>query len=166
MFNLYGLSEKSSNTKAICKKIASLTWSQANGLEFNGEITNKDDYYINKYKRFDRISIHQGLLDKLYEVFGIKDQQKEKERLTKQFHQAFSSSVVVKTKSAEENAKKANEKNKLSFLTGFCIHSGRSKPSQIDMPQKLPFIQYASIENAVLDCKYSLVELLDFARYE
>lgn len=166
VFNLYGLSEKSSNTKAICKKIASLTWSQANGLEFNGEITNKDDYYINKYKRFDRISIHQGLLDKLYEVFGIKDQQKEKERLTKQFHQAFSSSVVVKTKSAEENAKKANEKNKLSFLTGFCIHSGRSKPSQIDMPQKLPFIQYASIENAVLDCKYSLVELLDFARYE
>lgn len=150
VFNLYGLSETSSNTKAICEKIASLTWSQAKGLEFDGQITSKDDNYINKYKRFDRISIHQGLLDKLYEVFGIKDKPQDKERLTRQFYQAFSNSKI---------------ENK-NFLPGFCIHSGRSKPSQIDMPQKLPFIQYASIENAVLDCKYSLVELLDFARYE
>lgn len=47
-----------------------------------------------------------------------------------------------------------------------CVHSGRSKPSAEDMPQHLPFIQYATIEQAVLDCKYSLVELLDFARYQ
>ena len=46
------------------------------------------------------------------------------------------------------------------------IHSGRSKPSFKDMPQKQPFIQYAAIEHATLDCKYSLVELLDYARYE
>ena len=166
VFNLYGLSETSSNTKAICKKIASLTWSQANGLEFDGEITSKDDNYINKYKRFDRISIHQGLLDKLYEVFGIKDEPQNKERLTRQFYQAFSSTIVAKTKAADMNPEKVNEKKNHPFLTGLCIHSGRSKPSPIDMPQKLPFIQYASIENAVLDCKYSLVELLDFARYE
>lgn len=112
------------------------------------------------------MSIHQGLLDKLYEVFGIKDQQKEKERLTRQFHQAFSTSFVNKIKSDDENSEMIVANKDLPFLQGLCIHSGRSKPSQIDMPQKLPFIQYASIENAVLDCKYSLVELLDFARYE
>lgn len=166
VFNLYGLSETSSNTKAICKKIASLTWSQANGLEFNGEITNKGDNYINNYKRFDRMSIHQGLLDKLYEVFGIKEKPQDKKRLTRQFHQAFSTSFVSVTKSNDESPREVAEKKEHQFLTGLCIHSGRSKPSQIDMPQKLPFIQYASIENAVLDCKYSLVELLDFARYE
>ena len=34
------------------------------------------------------------------------------------------------------------------------------------MPQKLPFVQYAALDHAVMDCKYSLVELLDYARYE
>ena len=46
------------------------------------------------------------------------------------------------------------------------IHSGRSKPAEVDMPQRLPFIQYASLEHAVMDCKYSLTELLDMAYYE
>ena len=55
---------------------------------------------------------------------------------------------------------------KKEFLPGLIIHSGRSKPNESDMPQKLPFIQYAALEHAVMDCKYSLVELLDFARYE
>lgn len=166
VFNLYGLSEASSNTKSICAKIASLSWSQTDGLIFNGKITNKKDNYFNNYKRFDRMTIHQGLLDKLYEVFGIKNQQNEKERLTRQFHQAFSTSFVSKIKSDDENSGLIAGNKDLPFLQGLCIHSGRSKPSQIDMPQKLPFIQYASIENAVLDCKYSLVELLDYARYE
>lgn len=166
VFNLYGLSKESNISKAICSKIASLSWSQIDGLIFEGEITKKGDNFINNYKRFDCMSIHQGLLDKLYEVFGIKDQQKEKERLTRQFHQAFSTSFVNKIKSDDENSEMIVANKDLPFLQGLCIHSGRSKPSQIDMPQKLPFIQYASIENAVLDCKYSLVELLDFARYE
>ena len=52
------------------------------------------------------------------------------------------------------------------FLPHLMIHSGRSKPSISDMPQHQPFIQYAAIEHAVLDCKYSLVDLLDFARFE
>ena len=34
------------------------------------------------------------------------------------------------------------------------------------MPQKQPFIQYASLDHAMSDCKYTLVELLDNARYE
>lgn len=166
VFNLYGLSKESNIMKAICTKIASLSWSQTDGLKFEGEITNKGDNYINNYKRFDRMSIHQGLLDKLYEVFGIKEKPQDKKRLTRQFHQAFSTSFESVTKSNDESPGEVAEKKEHQFLTGLCIHSGRSKPSQIDMPQKLPFIQYASIENAVLDCKYSLVELLDFARYE
>jgi hypothetical protein len=52
------------------------------------------------------------------------------------------------------------------YLPNLRIHSGRSKPSFSDMPQHQPFIQYAAIEHAVMDCKYSLVELLEFARYE
>lgn len=152
-FNLYGLSNNN-----ICSKIATLSWDSEKGLIFKGEITNED----NNYKKFDSFSIHQGLLDKLYEVFGIKEKAEEKERLTRQFHEVFSTLAVSVSKSDD----KGNEKLNSHFLPGMCIHSGRSKPSYIDMPQKLPFIQYASIENAVLDCKYSLVELLDFARYE
>ena len=52
------------------------------------------------------------------------------------------------------------------FLEGMIIHSGRSKPNEEDMPQHQPFVQYSAIENAVLDCKYTLVELLDFACFE
>lgn len=166
LFNLYGLSKESDIKKAICTKIATLSWDSTYGLVFRGEILNKENYYINNYKRFDSFSIHQGLLDKLYEVFGIKEQPEEKERLTRQFFKAFSSLAVSVPKPEDKGSEKAEGKVDYHFLPGMCIHSGRSKPSQIDMPQKLPFIQYASIENAVLDCKYSLVELLDFARYE
>ena len=31
------------------------------------------------------------------------------------------------------------------------------------MPQHQPFIQYSALENAVFDCKMTLVELLDYA---
>ena len=56
--------------------------------------------------------------------------------------------------------------NKQYFLPGISVHSGRSRPSEYDMPQQVPFIQYASLEHAVLDCKYTLTELLDSAYYE
>ena len=137
---------------------------------------------------FSYISIHQGLLDKLYTVFDIKDKPDQKEKLTKLFFEEFSSrkfDIVevkeqIKDESGEvrivevedDNEKKTNglsiiDKDKSFYLLpGMCIHSGRSKPSEDDMPQRLPFIQYASIENAVSDCKYSMIELLDFARYE
>ena len=158
-------------TESKCLKVATLSWNSEKGLIINGLIKNKN----NKYKRFDLFSIHQGILDKLYEVFGIKDKPYEKELLTKEFFNTFSSSVAdVEEKEGYENKEEmieekdnlSTEKNKHYFLPGMSIHSGRSKPGSSDMPQQIPFIQYASIENAVLDCKYSLVELLDFARYE
>ena len=83
-----------------------------------------------------------------------------KEILTRDFYKEF------KRISQDDNDIIVYGNDKKFFLPGMCIHSGRSKPSTIDMPQELPFIQYASIEHAILDCKYSLVELLDFARYE
>ena len=52
------------------------------------------------------------------------------------------------------------------LLPNFIIHSGRSKPSKNDMPQSQPFVQFAAIDSAVKDCKYTLVELLATAHYE
>lgn len=160
---------------AQCEVLATFTWdNQQNLLKIEKHVGAKT--LENNYRGiFDKISIHQGLLDKLYEGFGIKSmsnielQQKMKDELTKglyeyfsRFHNKFSVDLEGK------NVKVTDEKNLLQrwYLPGMSIHSGRSKPSKVDMPQVLPFIQYASIEHAVSDCKYTLVELLDFARYE
>lgn len=103
---------------------------------------------------FDILSIHQGLMDKFYDVFNIKDDLNAKENLAKSLYELF------------------NDKDRIIniekhyFLPGMSIHSGRSKPSEADMPQRLPFIQYATLENAVFDCKFTLTELLDSAYYE
>ena len=108
---------------------------------------------------FDYISIHQGLLDKLYEAFGIKDDELAKVELTKKLYLFFKrgDQSVIST---------LRGKDSQVFMPGLSVHSGRSKPNKNDMPQLVPFIQYAAIEHATLDCKYSLVELLDNARYE
>ena len=105
--------------------------------------------YMNNH--FDYITIHQGLLDKLYKSFNIKKEDiNAKETITKGLFEKYSN------------------QNELSnqFLPGMIVHSGRSKPNKEEMPQRFPFIQYAALDHAVMDCKYSLVELLDFARYE
>jgi len=105
--------------------------------------------YMNNH--FDFMTIHQGLLDKLYKSFNIKKEDSNaKEAVTKGLFEKYSN------------------QNELSnqFLPGMIIHSGRSKPNKEEMPQRFPFIQYAALDHAVMDCKYSLVELLDFARYE
>lgn len=138
-----------------CAKLATIEWDN-DSLSINWQ-KDSGKFFANK---FDHISIHQGLLDKLYEGFGIKDDPNMKEVLTRDFYKKF------KKISQKDDNIIVYGNNKKFFLPGMCIHSGRSKPSTIDMPQELPFIQYASIEHAILDCKYSLVELLDFARYE
>ncbi len=161
-FNLYGLKIENGLKNCKCIKLSTLSWDDKVGLQFSGDMINDS---VNSYKKFDRISIHQGLLDKLYEVFNIKDKPEEKKKLTTQFYEKFTALFDVEEQGQMSTEGETNTKVK-DFLPGLCIHSGRSKPSKTDMPQHLPFIQYAAIENAVLDCKYSLVELLDFARYE
>lgn len=170
VFNLYGLrsdsrseiKKKSDCYSSTCVKLYSLSWNPNPDHNKPFLIITKNKKYKRVKHKFDSISIHQGLLDKLYEAFGIGEKDIEaKECLTRDFYNYFtdrSQNDII-----EFSDKKGNKKY---YLPGMCIHSGRSKPSEYNMPQHLPFIQYASIEHAVLDCKYSLVELLDFARYE
>ncbi len=101
---------------------------------------------------FDYISIHQGVLDKIYTAFGIKDKEVEKYKVTNALHRCFS--------------KQETPKDVKELLPNFIIHSGRSKPSKNDMPQLQPFVQFAAVDHAVKDCKYTLVELLATAHYE
>lgn len=117
--------------------------------------------------KYDYLTIHQGLLDKIYEEFGIKDNAQSKHAFSQAFYAAFSATPedII---DYEDRLQDGEEEEVFTgfFLPRLFIHSGRSKPAPRDMPQKQPFIQYAAIEHAVLDCKYSLIELLDSARYE
>ena len=175
-FNIYGYQYAPETPEfSRCVKYATIEWDE------NNRIPN-----INFEKNIDRtafnsLSIHQGLLDKLYGIFGIKNIKKEKERikakenLTKSIYEKFVEGPTTQTCEGGQNVtsvspiefeEKGNKGIKHYYLPGMTIHSGRSKPSKEDMPQWLPFIPYSAIEHAVNDCKYSTVELLDSARYE
>ena len=91
-------------------------------------------------------------MDKIYGAFGIKENDAAKLEVTKAIHSCFSKHDTP------DDAK--------DFLPRFIIHSGRSKPNEHDMPQHQPFVQFAAIDHAVKDCKYTLVELLATAHYE
>lgn len=174
-FGLYGcvlhngslkLGEKYS---CLCNKLATLSYTNESGLSIK-PIDEDGNYILNK---FDYISIHQGLLDKMYKVFGIKGLKKdsniEKTRISNQLYLLLGREgrMIAEQDNWEKVLRDGNVKPwKDGFVPGLIIHSGRSKPGINDMPQKLPFLQYAAIEHAVLDCKFSLVELLDYARYE
>jgi chloramphenicol O-acetyltransferase len=119
-------------------------------------ISNKDSFKIeihgDKKFEYDYICIHQGLLDKIYEKFHITDKAK-KIIVTKEIYKKFSK-------------KDASIVEKYNYLPQLIIHSGRGKPGENEMPQCQPFLQFSALENAIMDCKYSLVELLDMAHYE
>ena len=128
-----------------------------------------DSSFANKY---NYISIHQGLLDKMYSRFGIKSQSptndKAKCAVTKALYKEFmlkDSPIIQKLIEKENNGEKENSRY-YEYLPNFIIHSGRSKPSEVDMPQHQPFVQFSAIEHAAKDCKYSLIQVLDYARYE
>lgn len=145
--------------ECLCARLAELSWSEESGLLVHYF---SDGEYCEGF--FDYLTVHQGLLDKLYEAFGIKDLPQSKDLLTKGIYEHFCKESVrqiipVQIKSHDKILQR-------SFLSRMMVHSGRSKPGVQDMPQVLPFIQYAALEHAVMDCKYSLVELLDHARYE
>ena len=128
-----------------------------------------DDRYMD---RFDYISVHQGILDKIYQSFGFKtdnsSSDKEVIQETKKKHRIGKLSVTKELfdKLMSHEADNNNHRAIGDYLPCFIIHSGRAKPSEDDMPQHQPFVQYAALEHGVQDCKFSLVELLDYARYE
>lgn len=113
-------------------------------IKMEGDVTENYQY----------LTIHQGLLDKVYEETRIKQGEEisseNKRAVTKAFYDTF----------VDPNNKDCD------WLQGLIIHSGRSKPNSKDMPQNQPFVQYSALENAVYDCKYTLVELLDYACFE
>lgn len=96
-------------------------------------------------KKFHFVTIHQGILDKIYETLSIEN----KKSVTEELFDKFS-----------------HLEKKESFLPQFVIHSGRSLPNKKDMPQEQPFIQFAALDHAIRDCKYTLTELLYSAHYE
>ena len=159
-FNLYGIEIDKDKKDAFsqCVRYATLRWDSSNKrLIIENDAKQKTDWM-----QFYTLSIHQGLLDKLYTVFRIKKNDIEaKENLTKDFYEHF----IVDANDKKIEFRDSNN-IKRYFLPGMTIHSGRSKPSKEDMPQHLPFIPYSALEHAVLDCKYSIVNLLDSARYE
>jgi hypothetical protein len=166
-FNLYGINiDKGKPNYSECIKYATISWNDSKKqLVFNPSIEQRP-----KWMKFHSLSIHQGLLDKFYAAFGIQKEDVEaKENLTKDLYEYFIIDAKKQMINLLEDKDKDKDKDpKISryFLPGMVIHSGRSKPSKEDMPQRLPFIPYSAIEQAVLDCKYSIVELLDYARYE
>lgn len=111
-----------------------------------------DTIFPNGTNIFDFISIHLGILDKIYNAFKIKGNEGEMRKVTNAIHQFFS---------RMDTPSDYND-----FLPNFIIHSGRAKPSKADMPQEQPFVQFAAIDYAVKDCKYTLVELLISAYHE
>lgn len=141
-----GITDKDGRYRAVYKKVGTVRNDPTQGLLVDIEDTSVRN-------SFDYITIHQGLLDKIYQKYDWREQDNEKFITTFKLFKQLSKNEGSATDSR-------------SYLPGLIIHSGRSKPSPSDMPQEQPFIQYAAIEHAVLDCKYSLVELLDYARYE
>lgn len=101
--------------------------------------------------QYDYISLHQGLLDKVYEAIP-KDM--DNDDIRKEVTKAIYNKYMTQTSDDKD------------YLQGMVIHSGRSKPNSKDMPQHQPFLQYSAIEHALFDCKYTLVEVLDFACFD
>ena len=115
---------------------------------------------------FDYISIHQSLLEKLYESFHFMDKgssgndevnEKGKFSITNEIYHTF-----IET---HRTIRMKEDKDYFVYNTNLFIHSGRGSISHDYMPQPQPFIQYSAIQHAVFDCKYTLIELLDYSKY-
>lgn len=176
-FNLYGLDinpgsldEYRKSHKCRCIRWGDFSW-DGKQLTFNPSSLILEIYGNTKQNGytsitqftspFNFLSIHQGLLDKMYNVFEINNLPK----YTDEEKQVNLAKKAV-TNGLYEWFMPTSDKLNYCFMPQRCIHSGRSKPGTDDMPQKIPFIQYSAIEHAVMDCKYSLIELLTSAKYE
>lgn len=153
-------------------KDASVSYSSSDKINILGRIYKENNDYklelfneekSSLYNAFDFILIHQGLLDKIYNMFEIGDLNVvEKHKITRLLFDSF-----AKPENLNKTVPYIDEGGvKGDFLPQFIIHSGRSKPEYKDMPQQQPFIPFAAMENAVKDCKYTLSELLYSNHYE
>lgn len=109
-----------------------------------------DEKYGKQYpQNFDYISIHQGLLDKIYGIIGATSNTKD-----------CVDTMNVVTDALLDGFNKYPTESRLS------IHSGRGKIENSKMPQHVPFIQFSALSTALQDCKYSLISLLSYSKYE
>lgn len=151
-FKIIGLKFENNKVKKTIEKISEIK----TYISIVGEIIIKegvidvfiDDQFKNSYRL---ISIHQGLLDKIYQRFNIKTYNKKNKEKKIELTNKLHDQMMIKDNFTKK---------------GVIIHSGRSQPGMDDMPQRLPFVQYAALENAVFDCKHTLINLLTSARYE
>ena len=144
--------QQNGTKKKVPKPVYQFHFKPIAQIKFNEE-TKNFDVKIKAKKLFRYLSIHQGLIDKMYTEFGINDNDsKSKKDLLHKFYNAFMEEPDIENIDA--------------FMPRMTIHSGRGHITEKDMPNQQPFLQYSAIEHAVLDCKYSLVELLDFAKYK
>lgn len=100
------------------------------------------------------------MLDKIYEQYEC-DATQENNVVDEFYNQLF-----LQSRNRQLIYDEKKNERKRYFYPGFTIHSGRSKPYLPNALQLMPFIQYASIENAFMDCKYILVELLELTQYD
>lgn len=115
---------------------------------------------INKeLNRFDFLTIHQGILDKVYNTLGVMEDYHKCE-VTQKLYSCF---VKPNSNSIADPDQVIDD---FGYRPQFIIHSGRSKPNKKDMPQHLPFLQFSALDHAVRDCKYTLTELLNSSHYE
>lgn len=120
-----------------------LSWDKDNGLS-------SEAVHADQLVPADILSVHQGLFDKLYDLFRIREY-RDRMKLFRQFYLMFSAKRQV----LREDSIGGRE----TFCEGMIIHSGRAKPNAEAMPMHLPFIPFASVERALMDCKYTLYEL-------
>lgn len=151
-------------------KTNSVSYDSSNRIDIVACISKKNGEYhlklIDEKKScnvFDFILIHQGLLDKIYNMFEIGESDVEdKHKITKLLFDNYSKPEYIKKVISYIDEKGMSG----YYLPQFIIHSGRSKPEYKDMPHQQPFIPFAAVENAIKDCKYTLSELLYSNHYE
>ncbi len=99
----------------------------------------------------DFVSIHQGLFDKMYDKWSVRDSDTKK-NLVRSVYKMFCNT--------DKKRDEIFSKKDLNYCPGLIVHSGRSMPTRDSMPMNIPFLPYALIEGGVSDCKYTIVNLL------
>lgn len=145
---IYGLAGRNDFSTKQCVQVGTYNVDDNGTISFD---VNADIDFKSMYPKFDYLSIHQGILDKIYEQLKLALPE-QKNEVTNKLCRVF--------------LKKFKENTESGFQEGLSIHSGRGHHSEEVMPQHVPFIEYSAMSKMVDDCKFTLVNLLDFAKYE
>lgn len=117
----------------------------------NGNVKNKfkSPFHNKYYNKFNYISIHMSLYDKIRDALH---------KYGSDFEKITTQDVLV---SMEDMLRYILVSSNVGNIL---VHTGKSKPSTKDLKNRYKYIPFASIENAIKDCKYSLTEVLTAAK--